>query len=102
MTLEQLKEERKDLVQAFELMTKEQLLEQIYLECLDAINMRDRVEVFMEECTDNMSYTTYTPQVLRELISDKKEKDIKMFCADLLEDYEEYEIISKIMELARG
>ena len=70
-TVEQLKEIRPDLVQDFETMTHEQLLNQIYLEVIDALNMEERVQTFMEECT-TMSYTTYTPEVIKKLIQEQK------------------------------
>jgi len=46
--IEHLKNERPDLVELFEGMNKEQLLEQCYQECIDAINMEARVSVFMK------------------------------------------------------
>lgn len=79
--VEQLKKERPDLVEDFEKMSKEELLNQCYLECIDAINMEERVSVFMEECTLNMSKTNYTEESLRRMISDKQEFDINEFCA---------------------
>lgn len=87
-TVEQLKERRPDLVQDFEAMTHEQLLNQIYLEVIDALNMEERVQTFMEECT-TMSYTTYTPEVIKKLIQEQKERDISDFCEMTLEDTED-------------
>lgn len=98
-TVEELKEERPDLVELFETMSKEQLLEQIYKECLDAINMEDRVQLFMNECT-NMSKTTYTPEVIKGLISDKQEIDLENYCMDLVEDYTDEEILEEIRKRA--
>lgn len=86
-TVEELKKERPDLVNLFESMDREQLLEQIYKECNDAINMESRVSLFMEQCT-NMSKTTYTIESLKTLISEKQQSDISEFCKDLLEDTE--------------
>ena len=60
-----------------------------YLECIDAINMEERVALFMAECTNNMSKTTYTINSIKKLINEKYEYDINMFCADLLEMGEE-------------
>lgn len=85
-TVEQLKELRPDLVKDFEAMTREELLNQIYLEVIDALNMEERVEVFMELCTPNMSYTTYTPESIRDMVSIKQEQDIELFCKMALED----------------
>lgn len=79
-TLEQLKEQRPDLVESFEKMSKEELLKQCYSECIDAINMEERVSLFMEECTINMSKTNYTLDSLKTLINQKKEFDINEFC----------------------
>lgn len=87
-TVKQLKEQRPDLVKDFEVMIHEQLLNQIYLEVIDAINMEERVETFMELCTPNMSKTTYTPEAIRELINLKQEQDTTMFCEIMLQDIE--------------
>lgn len=93
MTLEELKIERPDLVELFESMDKEQLLEQIYKECLDANNMEERVQIFMNECTNGMSKTNYTPEVIKGLISDKQQIDISEFCKMALEDMEGMDIV---------
>ena len=79
-TVEQLKKERPDLVESFENMSKEQLLEQCYKECIDAINMEERVALFMRECTIDMSKTNYSLESLKTLIDSKKEYDISEFC----------------------
>lgn len=84
-TVEQLKQERPDLVKDFEAMTHEELLNQIYLEVIDAINMEERVQIFMNECT-TLSKTTYTPNAIQELIQNKREIDISDFCEMVLED----------------
>jgi hypothetical protein len=87
-TIEELKELRPELVQEFESMNRETLLNQIYLEVIDALNMEERVQTFMEECT-TMSYTTYTPEVIKQLVQDKYERDISDFCEMTLEDTED-------------
>lgn len=74
--IQQLKDERPDLVADFEKMTKEELLKQCYLECIDAINMEERVALFMSECTNNMSKTNYTLGSLKSLINENKEREI--------------------------
>src|SRR5699024_8281620 len=79
-TIEQLKKERPDLVESFEKMSKEELLNQCYLEAIDAINMEKRVSLFMEECTIEMSKTTYTLNALKDMVKDRKEYDINEFC----------------------
>lgn len=98
-TVEQLKEKRPDLVKSFEKMSKEELLKQCYLECIDAINMEERVSLFMEECTINMSKTNYTLHSLKTMINDKKEFDINEFCyyetVDEPTPEELFEVISK-------
>lgn len=87
-TVDELKQKRPDLVELFEGMTHEELLNQIYLEAKDALNMEERVEVFMELCTCDMSKTTYPPSFIRELVEYKQEKDISDFCEMVLEDTE--------------
>lgn len=86
-SVEDLKKERPDLVELFESMTHEQLLEQIYKECLDGINMEERVQTFMSECT-GLSYTTYTPEVIKGLINQADLRNISEFCKTTLEDIE--------------
>ena len=85
--IEHLKQERPDLVESFESMTREELLKQCYLECIDSINMEERVALFMSECTNNMSNTTYTLDSLRTLINQKKEVEYEEIRHELIEDY---------------
>jgi len=98
--VESLKAERPDLVEFFEKMTKEELLKQCYLECLDAVNMEDRVALFMAECTNNMSKTNYTLGSLKSLIYENKEREIDGFCYDLVDEQEDSEILKEIKERA--
>ena len=49
--------------------------------------MEERVQVFMNECTD-LSKTTYTPEVIKGLIQKKELSDISMFCKTMLDDIE--------------
>lgn len=93
MTLEELKTERPDLIELFESMDREQLLQQIYKESLDAINMEERVQVFMNECTNGMSKTNYTPEVIKGLISSKQQSDISDFCKIALDDMQGMDLI---------
>lgn len=93
--ISQLKSERPDLVESFEKMDREQLLKQCYLECIDAINMEERVQVFMNECTLNLSKTTYAPSSIRSMINSKQEQDIIDFCQDLVCDEQTDEEIAK-------
>lgn len=100
--IENLKKERPDLVEQFEKMTKEELLKQCYLECIDAINMEERVSLFMAECTDNMSKTNYTLGSLKSLINENKEREIDSFCYDVCEEKEDSEILEEIKERANN
>ena len=93
--IEHLKQERPDLVESFESMTREELLKQCYLECIDSINMEERVALFMSECTNNMSNTTYTLDSLRALINQKKEVEYEEIRHELIEDYKILEEITK-------
>lgn len=86
-TVEQLKQKRPDLVELFENMNREQLLKQIYKESLDAINMEERVQTFMNECT-SLSKTTYPVNTIKQLIQTKKMLDLSSFCETTLEDIE--------------
>lgn len=86
-TVARLKELRPDLVSDFEAMTHEELLNQIYLEIIDGLNMEDRVQLFMSECT-NLSKTTYNLEVIKILIGDRQEKDIIDWCQIVVEDSE--------------
>lgn len=97
-----LKEKRADLVELFEGMTKEELLNQCYLECMDAINMEERVSLFMRECTNNMSKTNYTLESLESLINEKKEKEINEFCYnETCDGQAQTEVIAEIKERAK-
>lgn len=101
--IERLKKERPDLVESFEKMTREQLLNQCYLECIDAINMEERVSLFMQECTINMSKTNYTLDSLKTLISDKKEADLNEFCYyETLYEPTDNELVASIKERAKN
>ena len=93
--IEHLKQERPDLVESFESMTREELLKQCCLECIDSINMEGRVALFMSECTNNMSNTTYTLDSLRTLINQKKEVEYEEIRHELIEDYKILEEITK-------
>lgn len=98
---EQLKKERPDLVEDFEKMTKNELLNQCYLECMDAINMETRISVFMEECTINMSKTNYTESSLKSMINSKQEQDIIDFCEYEVNDGQtDEEIVESIKKIA--
>jgi hypothetical protein len=100
LSVEELKEERPELVEFFESLSHDKLLEQIYKEVVDAVNMEERVDVFMQECTDNMSKTNYTPSTIRGLISAQKEKDLRDFCEYLIEGFTDSEILKEIKQMA--
>ena len=98
--IKHLKEQRPDLVELFEKMTREKLLKQCYLECIDALNMEERVELFMEECTNNMSKPNYTIGSLKSLINENKEREINRYCYDVCYEQEDSEILKEIKERA--
>ena len=85
--IERLKSQHPDLVEQYSAYSKERLLEQICAEVLDLLAMEERVQLFMNECT-NLSKTNYTIEVLKAQIADKQEQDISDFCEDLLTDYD--------------
>ena len=76
ISVEEFKVENSDLVKQWSEMTKEQLLEEIVNEVNDALNTNKRVQLFMNECTLNMSKTTYDLDVIKDLIKDKKKYDL--------------------------
>ena len=84
--VEQLQENHPGLVAEYAEMSKEELLEQICAEVLDLHAMNDRVQLFMNECTVNLSKTTYTLDAIKTMITEKQEHDINMFCWELVED----------------
>lgn len=94
--IEQLKNIRPDLAESFENMTRDELLNQCYLECIDALNMESRVELFMSECTNNMSKTNYTLGSLKSLISENKESVIDDFCYDVCDEQEDVDILKEV------
>jgi len=83
--IQELREINPELVKYYEGLSHEELLGQICAEVLDLLRMEERVQVFMNECTD-LSKTTYTPDVLKGLITTKFEHDIVRFCQDVVED----------------
>lgn len=95
-TLEQFKKERADLHELWNVMSKEELLEEIWKESLDAVNMESRVQLFMIECINGMSYTTYTLDVIKDLIRDKQQYDLSEFCKNILD--EEYSGVERTLE----
>lgn len=100
-TVQQLKEQRPDLQEKFEAMSKDELLNQVYLECIDAINMEERVSLFMSECTINMSKTNYELSAIKTLIDQKKEYDINEFCYyETVDEPSEEELMQVILERA--
>lgn len=88
---QKLKEIDSELVKEYSEMNKEQLLESICAEVLDLYHATDRVQLFMNECTDNMSKTNYTLESIMTLINNKKEKDLSEFCKEVLEENNNYD-----------
>ena len=93
---EQLKQQRPDLVETFENMSKEELLNQIQLECIDLLNLEKRVSLFMKECTNDMSKTNYTLESLKTLIDQRKQTELIDFCTYLREMEDNQDIINEI------
>lgn len=100
-TVEQLKQERPDLVELFEAMDREQLLEQIYKEIKDALNMEERVSVFMEIATNGMSYTTYTPESIKTMVQNNHDRNIAEWCLMTVEDGDDEYILNEVKAQAR-
>lgn len=75
-TIEEFKKERPDLVEDFEKMNREELLEQIYKESLDAMNMCTRVELLMIRSTIDLSNTGYSLESIETLIKEADERKI--------------------------
>lgn len=98
--LEKLKVTHPELVEQYSAMTKEELLNQICAEVLDLHAMDDRVQLFMNECTNGMSKTNYTLESLKTLINTKQEMDIAEFCADEIEQAENDEELLKAIHAA--
>lgn len=90
--IKELKKLRPDLVKIFEGQTHKQLLKQAYLEVIDGLNMEERVSIFMQECTNGMSKTTYTIESLKTMIAKRQEMDISLFCEMALQDIEGMDI----------
>lgn len=101
-SIDELKKERPDLVNMFGSMNREELLKSCYLEAIDAINMENRVAVFMAECTDNMSDTTYTIESIKDLINQKKEREISQFCYDVCNNNSNNDILEEIKAYAEN
>lgn len=95
-----LKENYPQLVEEYAAMSKDELLDQICAEVIDLHNMESRVQVFMNECTVNMSKTTYTEESIKLLISQKQEQDIIDFCINLIEVYNDVQLLQAVKELA--
>lgn len=102
ISTEEFKKENKDLLKKWSKMTKEELLEEVVKESTDAWNMESRVQLFMVECTD-MSKTNYTLDVIKNLISEKHEREIADWCSMTVEDAEgdDQYILSEVKEKAK-
>jgi hypothetical protein len=98
--VEKLKELRPDVVEQFEALDKDQLLEACCGEHLDFLSHEDRVQIFMNECT-NMSKTNYTLGVIETLIAEHKEQLIDEDMWSLIEsDLSDEEIVKYVNERA--
>ncbi len=56
----------------------------------------------MNECTNNMSKTTYTLESLKSLIQDKQEFDLDWFCKYLTEDFTDKQILKEVKKRAEN
>lgn len=99
-TIEEFKKERADLVELWSGMSKEELYEEIFKEAVDAVNMEERVQLFMNECT-NLSKTTYTLESLKTLINEQKEVDINDYCYWVCDDTTDEDILEEIKNRAK-
>lgn len=99
--VEKLQEIRPDLVEHFKNLKPEEFLEAICGESLDALGMEDTVSLFMELCTD-MSKTNYTPDVIKSLVQDKRERDIDEFCYDTFEEQTDEEALQEFKQRANN
>ena len=101
VNIDKLKISDPQALETYKGLTHQELLEMCCGERLDLLDMNERVAVFMEECTCNMSYTTYTPEVIKGLISAKQEYDLNRYCKDLTQDYNDKQILEDIRERAK-
>lgn len=97
-----LSERDPETLKLYEGLLPEELFQMLCGERVDLLDMHERVAVFMSECTCNMSYTTYTPDVIRGLINEKQEYDLNSFCKDLADDYSDEEILKEIKDRAQN
>lgn len=101
MTIEDLKNDRPDIVELFEGLSHEELIVQAYKECIDAIQMQQRVAVFMETCTLDMSNTNYTEASIRSMVQSAKDSAEIEFCYQLTVDNEnDQEIADAVHQMA--
>lgn len=98
--IESLSEKDPGALKLYQGLSHAELLEMCCGERLDLLDMNDRVAVFMSECTMNLSYTTYTPEVIRGLISTKQEYDLNIYCKDLADNMTNEEIVEEIKDRA--
>jgi superfamily II helicase len=95
---EEFKKTDPQLAEEFASMDRETLLNQICLEVKDAQAMEERVSLFMEILTSDMSKTNYTPDTIRELVSQKYEKDISEFYHDIVDECDSVKDIARTIK----
>lgn len=95
--IDRLKDVRPELVDRYNSMSKEELVEEICGEVLDLLSHEERVQLFMNECT-NVSKTFYSIENLKEFIEARKEDDINTFCSLFLIDKDSDEYILKVIK----
>ena len=79
------------LIQDYLKKDESETLESFCGEMLDLCSMTDRVQTFMNECT-NMSKTNYTLDVIKELIKKRKKSELNDFIETTLEDFNGMEL----------
>lgn len=91
-TVEEFKEEREDLFEIWDPMTRQELYEEIWKEALDSYNMTTRVETLLEGISDALSYPNYSLEVLRQAVEDFETKVIEDFCYFNMEETGEVDV----------
>lgn len=103
ISTEEHKQQSPELVELWNNMTREQLLEEVWKESTDAVNMESRVALFMEYCSNGMSKTNYTLESIQTLIDAGKESDIREWCRMTFDDSEgdDQYIIEEVKTMAQ-
>ncbi len=84
--IQELQERSPELMAIYDKIPLNELLEALCGEVLDLLDMRERVQLFNEECTIGMSKPHYKLDAIRDEINARKIADRDDFCADFVED----------------